>query len=129
MNYEKMLHYANIIENSKRFDMSHWIWDSVSQTQILYKKEVNCNTVCCIAGEIVLQTNKLNNNYYFSYFSTAKKELELSNEQAVWLFNGYWRTARELYLATPKEAAAAMRAMVKHNGIPPNKDWLKEINS
>jgi hypothetical protein len=93
----------------------------------IHDAAADCNTTACIAGwqTFLDYPDYSEPRFYVDAEEVARETLELTQRQADWLFLGewlpmsmdeVWRSAEQLRAATPKQAAEAIRTLVKNEG-------------
>ena len=123
VNKQRMLQLADVIEKSTRFNMYNFYEkdgkDYISSAGVIAITGNFCNTTCCIAGEAAL----LGGDSYDNAYTAARHYLDLTDEKAKFLFFGHW-SPEELAETDNQLAARVIRAMVKHDGIPPSTSYV-----
>lgn len=112
MNKANMESVAHIVENSKRFDMRDYFIVSHDRFGGTIEKFIDndgnfCGTACCIAGEAALASGKKKGGAH----SVARDYMELTEDQAWWLFYGGW-SEKGTGETDNKRAARAIRKLI-----------------
>jgi hypothetical protein len=86
--------------------------------------EPRCQTTCCIAGDIFLNEKGYHAVPSENIHEFSRKYLDLTSQQASWLFGGRF-TNRPLSKVTPELAAKAIDFMITNKGcIYDNTDFI-----
>ena len=133
MNVANMTALAALLDtvNPAKFSMHTWVgW--MGGVEMNGREEHHnageCGTTACIAGwAFVLQYPNKDHRQQVLLHSWVDDEaqlyLDLTHEEKNYLFMGKWSSTRhpknpDVGTGTPQEAAAAVRAMIAHGGIP-----------
>ena len=103
--------YLENLEDPRTFDMS------------CYVEQNKCGTTACVAGHAIMlfgdekqraeMSTRGVDGLTFYPFRVAQEMLELTNAEAIRLFApGTWRTLRQPYAASARQAAAEVRAVL-----------------
>jgi hypothetical protein len=89
--------------------------------------EPRCQTTCCIAGDIFLNEKGYHAVPSENIHEFSRKYLDLTRQQAVWLFSGEF-THRPLSEIKPELAAKAIDFMITNNGCIRDNDKFMVIS-
>jgi hypothetical protein len=119
MNIERLQTEADRLrdwDNSGRiFNMSIYVKVVESSEPRSAGDEPRCQTTCCIAGDIYLNEKGYHGRSWANIHEFASKYLDLTNQQAAWLFSGEF-TYLPLSKITPELAAKAIDFLINNEG-------------
>jgi hypothetical protein len=131
MNIERLQAEAERLRNwddSKRiFNMCIYVKIVESSEPRAACDKPRCQTTCCIAGDIYLNEKGYHGRSWANIHEFARKYLDLTRQQAVWLFSGEF-THRPLSEIKPELAAKAIDFMITNNGCICDNDGFIAIS-
>ena len=117
MNIERLQTEADRLRNwdnsGRIFDMSIYVKVVESSEPRAAWDKPRCQTTCCIAGDIYLSYH--GRSSWANIHEFASKYLDLTNQQAAWLFSGEF-THLPLSKIKPELAAKAIDFMINNEG-------------
>ena len=119
MNIERLQAEADRLRNwddyGRIFNMCIYVKIIESSEPRVAWDEPRCQTTCCIAGDIFLNENGSYRRSSENIHEFAREYLDLTRQQAVWLFSGEF-THRPLSEIKPELAAKAIDFMINNEG-------------
>ena len=131
MNIERLQAEADRLRNwddyGRIFNMSIYVKVVESSEPRAAWDKPRCQTTCCIAGDIYLNEKGSYRRSSENIHEFAREYLDLTRQQAVWLFSGEF-THRPLSEIKPELAAKAIDFMITNNGCICDNDGFIAIS-